>query len=89
VRALPKLSRAGVLPIDTAGCCVISEELALVNSATGRISGDNEAGLRVCRGDWVSRVCVLLKEDRSGVSLELKSSCEKVTGEGAARNCSV
>ena len=42
---------------------------------------------------WVvmgaSRVMAELTEDRSGASRELNSSWDKVTGEGALRNCSV
>ena len=54
-----------------------------MNSATGRISGEREAGLTVRVGSGMG--CVVM-EDRSS-SLELKSSWENVTGVGA-RSCS-
>jgi hypothetical protein len=75
-------SRAVVLPTDTAGCCVISEELALEDSSTGRISGEIEARLIVwigVRGTTID--CVEM--GRLSASLELKSSCENVIGVGA------
>ena len=57
-----------------------------MDSSTGRISGEMEERLIVWTG-WDTTVdCVLV--GRVSASLELKSSCENVTGVGACRNCS-